>query len=199
MEQEYLSRLPQLSPAAIRLLMLRRTLDILETSTNNARTIKEIANALGKDLGPMWHHVRNLVKAGLLTETGSRKRAGRAQKLYRASALKFFVSADIRSTTVSSELTKIMETSIEFGDSAIGELFHYDGARWRVENVYDEDTTSEAKQHERWLIAKLDSCQREMLENEIKTLFEKYSRNQTSAGSRSIVRFACVSLPPELA
>lgn len=198
MEQEYLSRLPQLSPRAIKLLMLRRTLDILETSTSNARTVKEIADALGMNLGPVWHHVRNLVKAGLLTETGYRKRAGRAQKLYRASALNFFVSADLRSTTVSGELTKIMESSIEFGDSAIGELFHYDGARWRVENVYDEDTTSEAKQHERWLIAKLDSRQRELLENEVTALFEKYSRNQTSTGSRSIVRFACVSLPPEL-
>lgn len=199
MEHELLSRMPHLSPQAIKLLMLRRTLDILETSTKKARTMKEIADALGKDIGPVWHHVRSLVKAGLLTETGSRKRAGRAQKLYRASATEYFVPSDIRSSTVSSELTKIMETSIEFGDGAIGELFRYDGARWRVENIYDEDTTGEYKQHERWLIARLDSRQREKLENEITTLFEKYSCNQASTGGRSIIRFACVSLPSEFA
>ena len=194
MKDELLSRMPILAPQAIKLLMLRRTLEVLETCTEQSRTMKEISNAVGMEMGRTWHHVRKLVRTGLLRETGSRKRSGRAQKLYRTSATRFYVPSELRTKTIGSELNKLLETSITFGDNTIGELFYFDGCRWRVENVYEENAPSEAKQHDRWLIARLTARQREELEEEVKALFDKYSRDQVTTGSRSIVRFACATL-----
>ncbi len=190
--------MPQLSALAIKLLMARRTLDILEISTEDARTVKEIADNLGKGVEQVWHHVRKLVQADILSEVGFRKRAGRAQKLYKASATQFYVPADIRTTTVGRELERKLRTSIEYQDHAIGELFSYDGTRWRVEDIYENDATSEQKQHELWFIANLSAGQRDDLQREVMALFKTYTQNQAASANRSIVRFACAVLPPEL-
>lgn len=177
--------------------MMRRTLDILEAATDRKRSVKELSDLLSLKIGSTWHHVRKLVEAGILVEAGKRDRKGRAQKLYQASATRFIVATDLRRTSITRQLSKIMDESLAYGDQAVGELFYFDGSRWRVDDIYEDEAGSDEKQHDRWLIARLDSSQREKLEKEVAELFDKYSRAQRGGGARSIIRFACVTLPPE--
>lgn len=179
--------------------MTRRTLDILEVITRKACTVKEIASALDKDIGPIWHHVRKLVRANLVVETGARKRAGRPQKLYQASAQEFYVGAEVRQTTIGRELSRALEHSFECSDDAIGELFYYDGSRWRVEKKYRENAVHADRPQEFWLIAQLDSRQRERLLADVRKLFEAYRRQKTTSAGRSLIRFACAPLPEDKA
>jgi len=177
--------------------MTRRTLDILEVITRNACTVKEIATAIGRDIGPVWEHTRKLVRADLVVEVGARKRAGRPQKLYRASAHEFYVGSDVRQTTIGRELSRVLEYSFECSDDAIGELFYYDGSRWRVEKTYRKNAANKERPQEFWLIARLDSRQRERLLADVRELFETYRREQTASVGRSLIRFACAPLPEE--
>ena len=102
-----------LSSAAVRLLCSRRTIEILDAIGNQARPVVEIAGALDDDLGRVWREVRKLEKAGILTVRSKRRRGGRPQKLYEASAQEFVVADSARHRTVSHELSRALMDSIE--------------------------------------------------------------------------------------
>lgn len=182
---------PIVSPQAARLLVLRRTLAILEVTGDEALSVSEIAKALGESIERTWRQVRKLVSAGILKEHSLRKRAGRAQKLYKASADEFVVPDAVRHRTVSNELSQILEDSIARNDHASAERFFFDGSRWCVEKLYDGDAASERMQHEMWLVARLDARQRGKLKREIADVFKRYQVDQSSTAKQYLVRFAC--------
>ena len=133
-----------LSSAAVRLLCSRRTIEILDAIGNQARPVVEIAGALDDDLGRVWREVRKLEKAGILTVRPKRRRGGRPQKLYEASAQEFVVADSARHRTVSHELSRALMDSIERHDLASAERFFFDGTRWRVEKIYPEGQAARA-------------------------------------------------------
>ena len=199
MKYPSLSRASNVSANAARLLIQRRTLSILESATDEARTAKEIADIVGVRVGRIWHHLRNMVDAGLLIEVGARKRAGRPQTLYRCASLGFFVAAEDRRGTVGRRLAMVLEETLEIEDRTLGELFYHDGRRWRVEKHYDEDAPNEERQQDFWAILRLDARQREELAREMEALFTKYNKKEREDAPRALVRFASVSMPSELA
>ena len=191
MQYESQSSGASLSPAAVRLLSSRRTIEILDAIGNHALPVVEIASTLGDDLGRAWRYVRKLEKAGILTVKSKRRRGGRPQKLYEASAQEFIVGEIARHQTVSQELSQALIESIERHDSSIAERFFFDGTRWRVEKIYPEGTPARNKQHELWMVAHLDADQRDALRSEMQVLFSKYGSAQKSGAKRFLVRFAC--------
>lgn len=191
MQYESQSSCASLSPAAVRLLSCRRTIEILDAVGTEARPVIEIAEALGDDLGRTWRYVRRLDKAGILAVQSERKRGGRPQKLYMPMAREFVVTDVARHQTVSRELSLALMQSIERHDPPVAERFFFDGTRWRVEKVYKDATPAGNKQHELWMVAKLDANQRDALKSEIKALFSKYGDAQKSGSEQFLVRFAC--------
>ena len=186
-----------LSSAAVRLLCSRRTIEILDAIGNQPRPVVEIAGALDDDLGRVWREVRKLEKAGILTVRSKRRRGGRPQKLYEASAQEFVVADSARHRTVSHELSRALMDSIERHDLASAERFFFDGTRWRVEKIYPEGTPARDKQHELWMVAQLDADQRDALRSEMQMLFDKYGSANKSGSKRFLVRFACAEYQRE--
>ena len=164
---------------------------MLDAIGDQARPVVEIASTLGDDLGRAWRYVRKLEKAGILVVASERRRGGRPQKLYEASAQEFTVADTARHQIVSRELSEALMESIERHDRSIAERFFFDGIRWRVEKVYAEGTPAGNRQHELWMVAHLDPDQREALRSEMHTLFNKYGSAQKSGSKRFLVRFAC--------
>lgn len=173
------------------LLSSRRTIEILDVVGREARAVIEIAEALGDDLGRTWRHVRRLENAGILAVQSERKRGGRSQKLYVPMASEFVVTDVARHQTVSRELSLALMESIERHDTPVAERFFFDGMRWRVEKVYGDATPTGNKQHELWMVAKLDAKQRDALTAEIEAIFSKYGDAQKSGSEQFLVRFAC--------
>ncbi|MEO1481141.1 MAG: hypothetical protein AAFU77_03465 [Myxococcota bacterium] len=190
-----LSRLPALSPAAVKLLVQRRTLRILESATPEPCTVREVADDLGIRVENAWHHVRAMVRAELLEESGHRKRAGRAQKLYVARDTEFFVPATRRVSTVGRQLGRLLEFSLEHEDATLGEHFYFDGTRWRVEKLYDPSVQLDERQQDVWCLVELDGRQRLELRRDVQKLIEKYQSKASPGGDACILRFACASLP----
>jgi len=191
MQHKTQSSSPSLSPAAVRLLSNRITIEILDVVGKEARPVVEIANELGDDLGRTWRYVRKLEKAGILTVQSKRRRGGRPQKLYGPLALEFVVADTARHQTVSHGLSRVLEESIERHDSSIAERFFFDGARWRVEKIYEEATPTGEKQQELWMVADLDAKQRDALRSDMQAIFSKYRGTQKPGSAQFLVRFAC--------
>ena len=73
------------------LLMDRSWTRLLGAFMEDARGVAEAARALGVSTEWLFRRVRRLERAGLLTAVESRRRAGRAVRLYRATASAYFV------------------------------------------------------------------------------------------------------------
>jgi hypothetical protein len=71
-------------PAAARLLMDATTRDVFGCFLGRTRSVREAADALGRDLDAVLYRVRRLVAAGLLEVAAVQPRAGRPIKRYRA-------------------------------------------------------------------------------------------------------------------
>lgn len=79
------------SEAQARLLARPEARRYLEPFIGRERTAGEAARELGVSVERLLYHLKRLRAAGLLLETGQRKRAGRPQRLYRAVADAFIV------------------------------------------------------------------------------------------------------------
>ncbi len=78
-------------PEAARLLVDEGYRNVLDAFIGRERSVGEAAEALGLDLDATLYRVRRLHRAGLLVHSGTRPRAGRPVKLYRAAYEAFFV------------------------------------------------------------------------------------------------------------
>lgn len=190
--------MPTVSPRAAKLLVRRRTLRILEAVTPAPKTAGQIAQTIGLSVERAWHHLRALVRAGVLLEAGEQPRAGRPQKLYAPSAAEFFVPASRRASTVGRELGRLLEFSLEHHDAALGEHLFHDGSRWRVQKVYAPETEISERQHDLWFITQLNPGERKALRDEMEALFAKYAGHASAGSTASIIRFACAPLPEDL-
>ena len=84
-------------------------------------------------------HLARLVELGLLRDAGTRKRAGRAIRLYRATSAEYFVPAEIADHSLGAELAGELRHLLERADRDIaGELFYIDGGRIRAKKVASE-------------------------------------------------------------
>jgi DNA-binding Lrp family transcriptional regulator len=71
-------------PAVARLLMDATTREVFGCFLGRARSVKEAADALGRDLDAVLYRVRRLAAAGLLEVAAIQPRAGRPIRRYRA-------------------------------------------------------------------------------------------------------------------
>ena len=59
-------------------------LRIVEALSEEARTPKQVADILGRKPTGLYHHVRVLESAGLIRQTGTRRKRGTVERYYRA-------------------------------------------------------------------------------------------------------------------
>lgn len=82
-------------PEAARLLLDEKARRLLSPFVGRERTASDVAEAVGLPLTTALYQLRRLQDAGLLRVTDTRRRAGKALKLYRAVAERFLVPYDV--------------------------------------------------------------------------------------------------------
>jgi hypothetical protein len=156
--------------------------------------VAELAAALGVEIKRLHYHVTALVRLRLLTVVRTRRRAGRAVKLYRASAAAFFIPDEIAAEIPSAPLMRQMQESLAAARRTQDEGVLYDvseNGKPRMRSIAQSSKRNFAAA-ETWRILTLSTEDARHLSDEMRALLEKYaSRN----GDSWLAHFALCSNP----
>jgi len=194
MEGQKLSRAVVTRPEAARVFgnpMLRR---LLLWFSREPRSVGEASLAIGIDIRRVHYQVRRLEALGLLRAVGSRSRAGRPVRLYRAVARSFFVPFDAAPAGFGDALTvELRETlAMELARGGGGMLFRASLAgsvRGRI--VLDDRRRGGAT--EMWRVLRLDPSQADALKLELRALLNRYQREPGGAAVRNYLIHAALA------
>ncbi|MFO8150233.1 MAG: hypothetical protein R6T93_08050 [Trueperaceae bacterium] len=200
-------------PEAARLLIDEAYRNVLDAFIGRDRSVGEAAEELRLDLDATLYRVRRLHRVGLLVHSGTRPRAGRPVKLYRAAYEAFFVPfealpyADLEETFLELHLSnaRVMARAaaralrdsawsgyrIERGDD--GQLWMRGG---RADGAAFEDAGGAAGPADAMVELRLAPDDAEQLNRELVALIERYialDRSDEGPANR-MVTFASVPL-----
>ena len=134
------------------------------------------------------HHLRRLVATGLVRIVGHSPRAGRAIRLYRATAHSYFTPAAWCQTLPGEQLAHQLREALQMKCNPKGMLlWNEDGPRMRL--ILD-DTRHDAS--ELWLRLRLSSAAARQFNEELRALFERWREHQSPKGTNYLVHGACV-------
>lgn len=113
----------------------QRILDVLATEE---LTNKQIAEAVGKPPGNTHHHVTTLERAGLITQTRSRKYRGVVERYYRTVAQRFALASPADGDSQKFTVTALLAASERLADQAVedgtGIVRIVSETRWMTDN-----------------------------------------------------------------
>ena len=174
MEDFDLSRAKRIGESGSRLLAQADTIHLISALGLETLTANEIAIRLSVPLKRLWYRLSRLIDAGILEVAGERKRAGRPQPLDQCSATSYFVPAELRRTTLGSELATQLRKALDRAHAPAGELVRWDGGRFRVHKVPDR-SESGRRSIELWGRAAIDPKDLPRLEREMRSVLDRYS------------------------
>lgn len=133
------------------------------------RSVAELAASEGIELKRLHYHVGALVRIGLLTVTGERRRAGRPIKSYRAVAEAFFVPQGLAEAAPGDALAVELRQSLrmERERTHAGTLFYSEDGRPRMRPVAGRTNASTAFAAEHWQLLRLSKDQAARLLDEL--------------------------------
>lgn len=175
MEDFDLSRARTVGRLGSRLLAQPDTIHLMSAVGLETLSANEIAIRLAMPLKRIWYRLSRLIEAGILEPAGSRKRAGRPERLYRCSTTRYFVPAELRHTTIGSELALQLRKALDRAHAPGGELISWDDERFRVHKVADRSNGGR-QSIELWGRAVLEPGDLPQLEREIRAVLDRYSR-----------------------
>lgn len=155
-------------------------------------TAAEAARAAGMPLNLACYHLQRLCALGLAAPAGERARAGRAAKLYRATASSFFIPAEFADRTWGDECARELRLLLEKDQREMaGELFFIDDAeRMQVRKI--EGGHMRSRTTEMWLSLSLDDKAAAQMIAELHALAQRY-RDQARPGGRDFLIHAAVA------
>jgi hypothetical protein len=152
--------------------------------------VAELAERTGTEIKRLHYHVNTLAKLGLLKVARSRRRPGRAIKLYRASAPAFFVPAEIAPQSSSIALVRQLQESLVAARAGReeGMLYHIDEeGEPRMKRLLTSGSNRENAAAEVWRVLALSQKDAHQLSREITAVMGKYSDR---TGGTWLVHFA---------
>jgi len=93
---------------------------ILEELCPRERSVGELAAIVGSTRHRLYYHVRMLEKLGLIRETSQRTVSGAVERLYRASARTFVVSAEISPALLAGSIASVFGQTLREVEAAVG-------------------------------------------------------------------------------
>lgn len=173
------------------LLSNERQRHILLALVERERSQSELAEMMAMPLSLLHYHLARLARAKLIVLVGSRARAGRAIKYYRAAARSFFVPAELAAPVPDPALFEELRHALEKSRAGTyrGILYSYeDGPRMRVV----QERRSSRPTAELWHRMTLSDSDASALAAELKLLFARYEKRDTGLGHR-FVTFAALA------
>jgi hypothetical protein len=151
--------------------------------------IAELAAAIGMDVRRLHYYVRSLAALGLIRVMRTRRRAGRAIRFYRASAVAFFVPAEIETAHPSLRLAREMDENLRAVRMLRDEGTLYDvdeEGRPRLRPVASSKEKGPAA-FEIWRLLRLSQAAARDLERDLTAVLKRY---EDGKGAGYMVRLA---------
>lgn len=180
-------------PAAAAVFTNSRLRRILMLFAARELSLGEAARQANLDLKRLHHHAGRLVALGLLTVVGTRPRAGRPIKLYRAAAKSFFISQDLLPTSstegLANELRQLLAS--EEQRSMEGILFSVGREGEPAARLIPQGTPS-GRSFELWRILRLSAADFADLRADLDAVLSRYQQRSAPKGRVHLVHAAGV-------
>lgn len=124
-------------PRAADVFRAARQRSILLSLLDEDRSLSELSRLTDTPLNLLHHHLRKLLRLGLVRMTHQKRRAGAPIKFYRAVARRFFVPAELMGALPDTELTARLRARLSesLAGALDGVLFFSDAGRPRMRLV----------------------------------------------------------------
>jgi Helix-turn-helix domain len=154
------------------------------------RSLTGLAALMGMRLKLLHHHMQKLSRLGLVQIVRRQPRAGAPIKFYRATALAFFVPAELARENPDDQMAKQLRAALDRSRTAalIGVMYSHDGAgpRMRLIRNPEHETTSV----EFWRELRLRNADATELAKALKALLRRFEKRSGDAGRRYIIHAA---------
>ncbi len=156
---------------------------ILLQFAKQPRSISEVAQDLQIDVKKLHQLVTKLHRLGLVVVAEVRQRAGRAMRLYQASAQRFFIPSAVVPVPFSRGLAKELREAVarDALQSVKGMEFSLD-ADGRVSGQVVEKTSVTFVPMDSWRILRLNATRASQLKQELTEVLERFQQEPDSGG-----------------
>lgn len=176
--------------AAATLLSRPRMQDLVATLIGRECSMADLVSRSSMSYSLLSHHLRRLVALGLVRVVGTAPRAGRASRLYRATAHSYFIPAALCKALPGEQLAQELREALLNTRNPTGLLLrNEDGPRMRLIFSDPRPDTSEL-----WLRLRLSPEAVHQFNDELQTLFERWREHKDPQGGVYLVHGACARL-----
>jgi hypothetical protein len=154
-----------------------------------ALSLSELGRRTDTPLNLLHHHMRKFLRLGLVGVAGRRARAGAPIKLYRASAERFFVPAELFAAGSGEAMSQRLRAALDraIGRTVKGAVYSHDGAGPRMRLVRHD---AGAVAVDLWRELRLTTADAEALSEELGALLRRFELRSAEAGGRYIIHAA---------
>ena len=151
-------------------------------------TMSDLVGRCGMSYSLLSHHVQRLAGQGLVREVGRVPRAGRACRLYRAVARRYFIPAALCKSLPGEQLARTLRGALQTACKPKGLLLSCDGGP-RMQLVLDNPS---ADTSELWMHLRLSPAAAREFNAALRALFEHWHGLSGAKGAVFLAHGACV-------
>jgi DNA-binding transcriptional ArsR family regulator len=154
------------------------------------RSPAELSRLTDTSLSLLHHHMRNLLRLGLVRLVRTERRAGAPIRRYRAAARSFFVPAELMAANPGVAMNERLRARLDrsLAGAVKGAIYSHDGSGPRMRLVAEPSTRGLAS--ELWLELRLSRDDAEELAGDLRRLFKRYAARGSRAPHRYLVHAA---------
>lgn len=173
--------------AAAKLVCQPRMQGLLAALIEQECSMAELVTRCGMSYSLLSHHLQRMALLGLVRVVGHAPRAGRARRLYRATARSYFIPAALCETLPDEHLASELRRAVQRARRPKGMLLCSQGGP-RMQLVLD-DVRDDASDF--WLRLRLSPEAARQLNAEMRALFERWREHGGANGKHYLVHGAC--------
>jgi DNA-binding transcriptional ArsR family regulator len=186
-----LAQLDIADPAAAALLGRPALHPLLAALIDQTCTMTMLVAASGMSYSLVTHHLRRMVALGLAEVVGETPRAGRASRLYRATAKSYLIPVEWVETMPGEQLARTLREALDRQRAPIGLLLWSEGGP-RMRLLLDAPRPDTL---ELWQQLRLSPAAARQFNAELEALIQRWRGQQGTAGATYLVHAACARLP----
>lgn len=177
---------------AAAVLASRRARKILLSLVQEEQSLSQLSRVTEVTLNLLHHHIRRMMRVGLVKVSRKETRAGAPIKYYRAVAREFYVPAELMSTNPGCGLTSQLRQLLDrrLAQSIRGMAYFHDGKSPRMRMVQDSDARTAAA--ELWMELQLSEEDAAELAEKLRFLLNRFAARSKSMHRRYLVHAAIV-------
>jgi DNA-binding transcriptional ArsR family regulator len=173
--------------AAAALLNRPRLHGVLAALIERDCAMAELAELSGMSYSLLSHHLRHMVRLGLVRIAGKVPRAGRASTLYRAVARSYFVPAVWCQSLPGDQLADELHAALQRASSLKGLLLWSEGGP-RIRLIHDQPRPDAL---EIWARLRLTPAMAGQFNEELSALVARWREQESAKGVRYLIHAAC--------